>query len=162
MPTPILGRDDEHAALDAFVMGVKDQGATLVMRGDAGIGKSTLVEATIERARVEGISVLTATGVRSEMRFPFSGLHQLLRPVIDAADALAPPQRHALLVRSVGSTPRPSIRTSRRSQRWSCSRRSRPSRRCSSCSRTHTGWIEPPPTYSPSSRAASRPNRSSC
>jgi DNA-binding CsgD family transcriptional regulator len=97
MPTLVLGREDERSILDAFVMDVKDQGAALLMRGDAGIGKSTLVGSAIERARAEGMSVLTASGVRSEMHLPFAGLHELLRPVIGLAETLAPLQRDALM-----------------------------------------------------------------
>ena len=41
--------------------------------------------------------VLRTTGVQSEARLPFAGLHQLLWPVLDHLDTLAPPQRHAVL-----------------------------------------------------------------
>jgi DNA-binding CsgD family transcriptional regulator len=96
MPATIIGREHERAALDAFVMGVKSGGSALVVRGDAGIGKTTLVEGAVARAGDEGMTVLAATGVRSEMPLAFAGLHQLLRPVIDVAASLAPPQLRAL------------------------------------------------------------------
>jgi hypothetical protein len=41
--------------------------------------------------------VLRATGVEAESRLPFAGLHELIRPVLGAADTLAPSPRRALL-----------------------------------------------------------------
>ena len=61
------------------------------------IGKSSLLAAVIGRARGRGIEVLTAVGVQSETRLPFSGLHQLLQPIIPLAEGLPPRQRDALL-----------------------------------------------------------------
>jgi DNA-binding CsgD family transcriptional regulator len=112
MPATIIGREDEVAALEAFVMGVKDRGAALVVRGDAGIGKTTLADGAVDRARDEGFTVLAATGVRSEMPLAFAGLHQLLRPVFDVAESLAPPQLRALRVafgRADGPAPDPHL-----------------------------------------------------
>ena len=66
------------------------------MRGEAGIGKSALLEAAAGRARERGVTVVSATGVPSEARFAFAGLHQLLLPFLDARDLLPRPQRRAL------------------------------------------------------------------
>ncbi|MDX6490402.1 MAG: hypothetical protein QOD43_647, partial [Gaiellaceae bacterium] len=66
------------------------------MRGEAGIGKSALLEAAAGRARERGVTVVSATGVPSEARFAFAGLHQLLLPFPDARDLLPRPQRRAL------------------------------------------------------------------
>jgi predicted ATPase len=90
-------REREMRALADLVVGVRDRGAALVVRGDAGIGKSTLVTAASDRARAEGTVVLTATGVRSETHRPFAALHQLVRPILGAAEGLPPRQREALL-----------------------------------------------------------------
>ena len=71
-------------------------GGALIVTGPAGIGKSSLLLAAEHTARDRGMTVLTATGVQSETRLPFAGLHQLLRPILGRVDRLAPPQRDAL------------------------------------------------------------------
>ena len=52
----------------------------LVVRGEAGIGKSALLAAAAGLAADSGARVLSATGIQAEARLPFAGLHQLLRP----------------------------------------------------------------------------------
>jgi predicted ATPase len=71
-------------------------GGALVIRGPAGIGKSALLDAATAAAAAQGVRVLTATGIQSEARIPFAGLHQLLRPILHLADGLPPRQRAAL------------------------------------------------------------------
>jgi DNA-binding CsgD family transcriptional regulator len=93
----LVGRERELRALQHLVVGVREHGAALVVRGEAGIGKSTLVAAASEHARADGFMVLTATGVKSEAHLPFAGLHQLVQPILGAADALPARQRDALL-----------------------------------------------------------------
>ena len=66
----------------------------LVLRGEAGIGKTALLRYAAERA--EGCRVLQAVGVESEMELPFAGLHQLCAPLLDGLDRLPPPQHEAL------------------------------------------------------------------
>jgi len=73
------------------------RGGALVLRGDPGIGKSALLDVAVRRACLRAVRVLAATGVQSETRLPFAGLHQLLEPVIDLADRLPRQQRDALL-----------------------------------------------------------------
>lgn len=75
---------------------VPGRGGALVIRGEAGIGKSALMSQAAAHARERGLSVLTATGVQSEARFAFAGLHQLLRPFLGALEKLPGPQRRAL------------------------------------------------------------------
>ena len=72
-------------------------GGALVVRGGAGIGKSSLLAAVMGRATARGIGVLSAAGVQSETRLPFSGLHQLLQPILHLAEGLPSRQRDALL-----------------------------------------------------------------
>ena len=72
------------------------RGGALVVRGEAGIGKSTLLKAVGERAREQGATVVTTTGTQSEARLAFGGLHQLLLPFLDRVDQLPDPQRQAL------------------------------------------------------------------
>jgi len=63
------------------------------VHGDAGIGKTILPDAVAERATAEGFQVLRTAGVDSEAHLPFAGLHDLLHPLLGAADGLAGPQR---------------------------------------------------------------------
>jgi len=93
---PLIGRDRETGILHDLLDGAPEQGGALVVRGEAGIGKSALVAAIGRRARERGMLVLSASGVQSEAHLPFAGLHQLLRPVIGGMDDLPPPQRAAL------------------------------------------------------------------
>ena len=65
-----------------------------MLRGDAGAGKSALLNFVAERAT--GWRVASAVGVESEMELAYGGLHQLCAPMLDHADQLPTPQRDAL------------------------------------------------------------------
>jgi AAA ATPase domain len=93
---PLLGRDLELSFLRSLLDEVAVRGQALVLRGEPGVGKSRLLSDTARAARERGMSVLTATGVQSEARLPFAGLHQLLRPVRGRAAGLPAVQRAAL------------------------------------------------------------------
>jgi predicted ATP-dependent serine protease len=62
----IFGREHELARLDELVDSVPERGAALLVRGEAGIGKSTLLAAACRRAEATGMRVLSTTGVQSE------------------------------------------------------------------------------------------------
>src|SRR5919112_1220540 len=94
---PIFGRERELARLERLVDGVSEHGAALLVRGEPGIGKSTLLAAASRRAEAAGMRMLRATGVQSEAQLPFAGLHQLVMPVLGHAEHLPAPQRTALL-----------------------------------------------------------------
>ena len=79
--------------LDAVRAG---RSGVLVLRGEAGIGKTALLEHAIESA--SEFRLLRAVGVESEMELPFAALHQSCAPVDDYLDRLAAPQREALEV----------------------------------------------------------------
>ena len=66
----------------------------LVVRGEAGIGKSVLLDSVA--ARAEGFHVARVAGVESEMELPYAGLQQLCRPFVDCVPFLPEPQRAAL------------------------------------------------------------------
>jgi DNA-binding NarL/FixJ family response regulator len=66
----------------------------LVLRGQAGVGKSALLQDAV--AQASDMQVLEARGVESEAELAFAGLHQLLRPVLGEVDGLPPPQAAAL------------------------------------------------------------------
>src|SRR3954469_845704 len=91
----LLGRSSECDTLDRLVgTGRAGQSAVLVVRGEAGVGKSALLASLIERA--SGCRIVRAAGVESEMELPFAGLHQLCGPMLDRLDRLPAPQRDAL------------------------------------------------------------------
>jgi DNA-binding CsgD family transcriptional regulator/tetratricopeptide (TPR) repeat protein len=96
-PGSTVGREAQLARLAAFVDDVPTRGQVLVVHGDAGMGKSTLLASAAERARSAGMRVLWATGRESEAGLAFAGLHQLLSPVLEAAAELPERQARALL-----------------------------------------------------------------
>jgi DNA-binding CsgD family transcriptional regulator len=93
---PLLGRDRELGELYALVDGIERRGGALVVRGDAGIGKSALLAAARERALGRGATVVSTAGALSEAQLGFAGLHQLLLPLLGGLDLLPDPQRRAL------------------------------------------------------------------
>ena len=91
----LRGRRAECLELDRLLEAMHTgQSAVLVLRGEAGIGKTALLEYTAERA--EGCRVLHAVGVESEMELAFAGLQQLCAPMLDRLEQLPGPQRDAL------------------------------------------------------------------
>ena len=93
----LCGREREFGVLDHLAIRLdKDAGGALVVRGEAGIGKSALLAAIAARVRDRGTRVLSAVGVQSEAQIAFAGLHQLLRPVLHLAESLPTRQRAAL------------------------------------------------------------------
>lgn len=92
----LIGRGLELARLSALVEAVPDRGGALVLRGEPGIGKSALLGHANSLALGKGFRALRATGVESEARLPFAGLHQLVHPLRRGIGALPEPQRDAL------------------------------------------------------------------
>jgi DNA-binding CsgD family transcriptional regulator len=92
----LLGRDRELAELYALIDGIEERGGAVVVRGEAGIGKSSLLAAAMERAHGRGVTVVSTAGTVSESRLAFAGLHQLILPMVDRLDLLPEPQRRAL------------------------------------------------------------------
>src|SRR3954453_17417829 len=110
MQHAVVGREVELDRLNRLIEGAHERGDALVLIGDPGIGKSTLLQAVVDRARAEGFFVLTTTGVESEAGLPYAGLYELLRPALDTLDALPSAQGDALSKAfgiMVGSTPEP-------------------------------------------------------
>jgi len=88
-------RQDERAVLDGLLEGVRaGQGGVLVARGEAGIGKTALLDYAIESG--PDLRVLRAVGVESEAELAFAALHQLCAPLLDRLERLPEPQRDAL------------------------------------------------------------------
>jgi predicted ATPase len=91
----LYGRDRERAKIWALLEAARaSRSGALVLRGEAGIGKSALLEDARDRAA--DMHVLVARGVESESELPFAALHQLLRPAFGYADKLPEPQAEAL------------------------------------------------------------------
>jgi DNA-binding CsgD family transcriptional regulator len=91
----LRGRRDECAALDGLLQGARaGRSAVLVARGEAGVGKTALLDYAIGSA--SGMLVVRASGVESEMELAFAVLHQLCAPLLDRLERLPAPQRHAL------------------------------------------------------------------
>lgn len=97
MTRSLVGRDKEIALLAGMVDHIDDRGGSAVLLlGDAGVGKSLLLEAMTEHARSAGLQIMEATGVEAEAQLPFAGLHQMLLPVLDAVTRLPEVQRDAI------------------------------------------------------------------
>jgi DNA-binding CsgD family transcriptional regulator len=92
---PIVGRDSELAVVDVFLDDRRTRALTIV--GDAGIGKTTLWEEAVSRARGDGALVLVSRPSEPEARLSFAGLTDLLAGVEQDVFAVLPaPQREAL------------------------------------------------------------------
>ncbi|MBD0707053.1 LuxR family transcriptional regulator [Streptomyces sp. CBMA291] len=91
------GRRGECGVLDQVVADARaGRSQVLVLRGEAGVGKSALTDYLVESAA--GCRILRAVGVESEMELAFAGLHQLCAPLLGFLDRLPAPQRDALSV----------------------------------------------------------------
>jgi DNA-binding CsgD family transcriptional regulator len=92
----LVGREDELAKLQALLDDVGAGGASLVIHGDPGIGKSALVDEFGRLARARSVNVVRTVGVPAEQGIAFAGLHRLLRPYLARTDRLPEPQRKTL------------------------------------------------------------------
>ncbi len=91
----LIGREADCRAIDALLDAARSgRGAALLLRGEAGIGKTALLGYAVGRAR--GMTVLAARGIESESEIPFSGLSELLRPLLDRLEMLPARQAAAL------------------------------------------------------------------
>jgi DNA-binding CsgD family transcriptional regulator len=93
----LLGRRSECKTLDRLIASVQaGESRVLVVRGEAGIGKTALLDYLGNRAT--GCRIARAAGVESEMELAFAGLHQLCGPMLGHLERLPGPQRDALRV----------------------------------------------------------------
>jgi DNA-binding CsgD family transcriptional regulator len=95
-PPELIGRERETARLDDVLDRLRDRGDALLICGEAGIGKSALLDHARKRASGLGARVLETVGVESEAELAFGGLHRLLRSISKRIDSLPAPQRQAL------------------------------------------------------------------
>jgi DNA-binding CsgD family transcriptional regulator len=93
--TGLRGRERECAVLDELADDIRHGvSRSLVLRGEAGIGKTALLQYLLESA--PDSTVLRAVGVESEMELAYACLHQLCAPLLDRLESLPSPQRRAL------------------------------------------------------------------
>ncbi|WP_100445258.1 helix-turn-helix transcriptional regulator [Glycomyces xiaoerkulensis] len=91
------GRAAETAALESLLDDARaSRGAALVVRGEAGIGKSSLIDSAADSAG--DFNVLRCVGVESETTWSFAGLQALLHPLAGHLDALPEPQARTLRI----------------------------------------------------------------
>ena len=97
MPGGVFGRDAELSVIDAFLAGLAAAPGALVLAGEPGAGKTTVLRAGLDRAEGLGYTVLRTLPSRSDMRLAFAGLADLLGSRLDEVlPGLPPPQRRAL------------------------------------------------------------------
>lgn len=105
----LLGRLRERQTVDRLLADARaGRSGVLVVRGDAGIGKTALLTHMCDIAASERFRVETSTGAEAEAQFAFAGLHQFCAPFLDHVSALPQPQQTALgvaLGMSGGPTP---------------------------------------------------------
>jgi hypothetical protein len=95
MGPQVLGRDDECATIDRLLEATQEGlSGALVLRGDAGMAKTTLLDHAA--ASASGFQVLRLAGVESESEFGYGALHRLLLPFLASLAALPARQQAAL------------------------------------------------------------------
>lgn len=97
----LYGRDHELAACDQLFEQVRRRGGVLLLRGPAGIGKTSILDAARRRADALGFRVLSTAGAEAERTFAFAALQPLLLPVIEV-DAGMPEHLNAALLSALG------------------------------------------------------------
>ena len=91
----LVGRGYEQQRIDVLLSGARERAsATLVLVGEAGIGKTALLEHAA--ASAAGFQILRARGVQTEAELPFAALLELCRPILDQLERLEPRQADAL------------------------------------------------------------------
>jgi hypothetical protein len=111
----LLDRQRERAVLDGLLEDLRSgRGRALVVRGEAGVGKSALLDYL---AGAADMRLAQAVGAESEMELPFASLHLLCVPLLDRLERLPAPQRDAL---GVAFRLREGLRRTGSWSRWRC------------------------------------------
>ncbi|MFF4763376.1 ATP-binding protein [Streptomyces sp. NPDC001292] len=106
--TRLIGRDEDLEFIWSHFSGSAIHGAALLLSGEAGIGKTAVLDAVATQARDNGVRVLRASGVQFEADIGYAGLNQLLLPLFDSFALLDPGHRDALRIAvGIGSGPAP-------------------------------------------------------
>ncbi|KUN18839.1 LuxR family transcriptional regulator [Streptomyces antibioticus] len=103
----LIGRDGDLEFVRSHFSG-SVHGAALLLSGEAGIGKTAILDAVAAQAAADGVRVLRVSGVQFETDISYAGLNQLLLPLIESFDLLDSGHRNALKVAvGIGSGPAP-------------------------------------------------------
>lgn len=94
----LIGREPEMDRIRLFLATATTEGGALLVTGEPGVGKTGLLNAASEAASAAGMRILRAAGVEFEAGTSFSGLNQLLLPLLDALPQLPAVHRDALNV----------------------------------------------------------------
>lgn len=105
MVNDMIGREGQLSRLTGLIDRAPGGGGAILITGEAGIGKSALIQAATTHARAAGFRVLTCSGVEGETQIGLAGLHELLRVIIDRAEIL-PERGRAVLFSVFGLGPR--------------------------------------------------------
>ena len=97
-PESVVGREAEIDVLQSFIERAALNGEPLLLIGDAGVGKTALLDVAARRATWLGVSVVRAAGAEFEADIGFSALHQALLPLLSGIEGLRPLYREALSV----------------------------------------------------------------
>ena len=92
----LVGRDDDIALICGFVDESAGDGGALLVSGEAGVGKSALLDVAATHAHEGGARVVRAVGAEFEAELSFAGLNHVLHPLFDGLEALPPLYREAL------------------------------------------------------------------
>ncbi len=93
----LVGRRGEREAVERVLVRARaGRSGALVVRGEAGIGKTALLDQARETAASSGFRVESSVGVEAEAQFAFAGLHQLCTPLMGRLSGLPGPQQAAL------------------------------------------------------------------
>ena len=85
----VVGCATEFSALSRLVEQASERGGALVVHGEQGVGKTSLLTAASQLAHQRGARVLPVAAVQSEADLTFSGLHQLLLPLLALPEQMA-------------------------------------------------------------------------
>src|ERR1700740_2468498 len=91
----LLGREREREVLDRLLVGARHGlGGPLLIHGEAGVGKTALLEYTVKSG--SEFRIVRTVGVEGEMELAFAALQQLCRPFLELIERLPDPQRDAV------------------------------------------------------------------
>lgn len=92
----LVGREHELKVVEEFVLRAASDGDALVLYGEAGVGKTVLLDAAEEAAAESGVPVMRTVGVEVETDLAYAALYRLLTPFLSQLDGLSGQQRRTL------------------------------------------------------------------
>ena len=97
MDVVLVGRPAEREVLGGLLArAAEGYSGALVLRGEAGAGKTALLDETVAAATAAGLQTARLTGVEAETQLGYAGLHRFLFPFAGQLERLPGPQRDAL------------------------------------------------------------------